>query len=66
LTDDEIYQLVSEKVEATRKQAMHELQTSKDASKVISAGYEILYSYGFEGNELKKGWRGFSGDFHRF
>jgi hypothetical protein len=69
VSDDEIFQLVSKKVEALRKQALLELQSpDNDASKKITALHEILFSYGIGedddggtgGNELKKGWRGFS------
>ncbi len=62
----QIDEILYAKLEDIRNQALHELQTSEDAWEIINAGYKILYSYGYEGNELKKGFRGFSGDFHRF
>jgi hypothetical protein len=74
VTDEELIDVITRRLEAIRKEAMHEIEETSsgrgndDAWKAIDAGYTILNSYGFEGNELKKAWRGFSfgHDFHKF
>ena len=41
------------------------LETSEGMQRVIKAGYDLLASFGYSGNEIGKAW-GFFRDFHRF
>lgn len=50
-------------LESIRRKTMQEIAsddgsgTLEEQMKAINAGYRILWSYGFEGNELQKSWK---------
>ena len=45
-------------LESIRRKAMEDMTDDESLSGLeqINAGWRMLYSYGFEGNELKKAW----------
>lgn len=50
-------------LELIRSKAIQEIAsddgsgTSEEQMKAINAGYRLLWTYGFDGNEMKKAWR---------
>ena len=61
LTDQEIAKILHRHamLEPIRRKAMKDMASDESPSqkKAIAAGYTILASYGFDGNELKRNWR---------
>ncbi len=57
-------ELDAKALESIRRKAIEEIESDDTtANQKIDAGWRLLYSYGFEGNELQKSWKWFHGGF---
>lgn len=65
---EELLLLQQQVLELIRSQAIQQIASADDSKygtpeeqlQAINAGYRFLWSYGFDGDELRKGWRALS------